>query len=49
MFERSETKLRVLNLYSGHLQKTGNPTKYSFDIYTSNHLSFEGVYYKNML
>lgn len=42
---------RVLNLYSEfHLQKTaGNPPVNIPLIFTSNRLSFEGVYYKNMI
>lgn len=42
---------RVLNLYSEiHLQKTaGNPPINIPLIFTSNRLSFEGVYYKNMI
>ena len=42
---------KVLNLYSEvHLQKTaGNPPLHIPLIFTSNRISFEGVYYKNML
>ncbi len=42
---------KVLNLYSEiHLQKTaGNPPIHIPLIFTSNRISFEGVYYKNML
>lgn len=42
---------KVLNLYSEfHLQKTaGNPPVNIPLVFTSNRLSFEGVYYKNMV
>ena len=42
---------RVLNLYSEvHFQKTaGNPPLHLPLVFTSNRISFEGVYYKNML